>query len=342
MKLFTSIAAVALLFGLTTTSGMAAETVKVGTATTLNDVPIVIATEKGYFKDEGLDVQLIPMGSGAKEIAPLGRGEIDVGSGAMSAGFYNALAQGIGFKIVADKGHVENGYQFQTVFMRKDLVDSGAFKGLKDLKGKKIAIPAPGVSVLSALNEAARAGGISYDDINIAYLGFGAQIAAFKNKAIDGSLMIEPFATIIANQGVGVRFMNTQEFYPNQQIALVFYSEIFTKQRPDVAMKFMKGYLRGVRTYNAALKGDRLTGPGAGEVIALMAKHFKIDPKLAGDMHSQAMRPDGAVNVASLQKDLDFLHSRGLVQNMPDLGKVVDMSFAEKASKELAAAGSPK
>jgi NitT/TauT family transport system substrate-binding protein len=339
MKLFAPLATIALLAAALPQAATAAESVKVGTANTLNDVPIVIAAEKGYFKDEGLDVSLVPFTSGAQEIAPLGRGEIDVGSGAMSAGFYNALAQGIGFKIVADKGHVEKGYEFQTVFIRKDLIDSGAFKSLKDLKGKKIAIPAPGVSTLSLLNEAAKAGGIKFDDINVVYLGFGPQIAAFKNKAVDGSLMIEPPATIIANQGAGVRFMNTQEFYPNQQIALVFYSELFIKNRPDVAVKFMKGYLRGIRTYNAALKGDKLAGPGAGEVIQLMAKHFKIDPKLAADIHSQAMHPNGDVNVASMRKDMEFLHSRGLIKDMVDLSKVVDLSFAQKASKELAAAG---
>jgi NitT/TauT family transport system substrate-binding protein len=119
----------------------------------------------------------------------------------------------------------------------------------------------------------------------------------------------------------------------------VFYSEIFIKNRPDVAVKFMKGYLRGIRTYNAALKGDKLAGPGAGEVIQLMAKHFKIDPKLAADIHSQAMHPNGDVNVASMRKDMEFLHSRGLIKDMVDLSKVVDLSFAQKASKELAAAG---
>jgi hypothetical protein len=40
-----------------------------------------------------------------------------------------------------------------------------------------------------------------------------------------------------------------------------------------------------------------------------------------------------------MRKDMEFLHSRGLIKDMVDLDKVVDLSFAQKASKELAAAG---
>ena len=61
--------------------------------------------------------------SGAKVIAPLGTGELDVGSGALSVGFWNALTRGVKFRVVGDRGHVEKGYYYQSVFMRKDLVD---------------------------------------------------------------------------------------------------------------------------------------------------------------------------------------------------------------------------
>lgn len=315
----------------------AADLVKVGTATTLNDAPIVIAIEKGYFKAEGLDVELIPFDSAAKQIASLGIGEIDVGSGAMSAGFYNALARGIGFKIVADKGHMAPGYQFQTLFMRKDLVDSGTFKSLKDLKGKKIAVPAPGVGTLAVLNEAAKAGGLVLEDIDIVYLGFAQQIAAFQNKSIDGSILIEPPATILAQGGYGVRFANSQDFNPNQQVALVFYSEKFGMERPAIATKFMKGYLRGVRVYNVALKDTRLNGGVDTEwVVSLLSQHFKIKPEVLREVYSQALNPNGDVNVNSLQRDMDFFKEKGMLKETVDLSKVVDMSFAKRAAQELA------
>src|SRR3977135_2613170 len=117
-------------------TAFAADKVKVGTGGSARDAPFYIAQDKGFFKDEGLEVDLIVLDSGAKVIAPLGTGELDVGSGALSVGFWNALIRGVKFRIVADRGHTEPGYLYQTVFMRKDLIDSGQFKSLAELKGR--------------------------------------------------------------------------------------------------------------------------------------------------------------------------------------------------------------
>ena len=144
----------------------AADKVAVGTGGSAGDAPFYIAQDKGYFKNEGLDVDLIVLDSGAKVIAPLGTGELDVGSGALSVGFWNALLRGVKFRIVADRGHTEKGYLYQTVFMRKDLIDSGQFKSLKDLKGMRMGFAAQGVTSLSLLNEAAKFAGIRFEDVD--------------------------------------------------------------------------------------------------------------------------------------------------------------------------------
>ena len=181
------------------TAAQAADKVAVGTGGSASDAPFHIAYDKGFFKDEGLDVDLIVLDSGAKVIAPLGTGELDVGSGALSVGFWNALVRGIKFRIVADRGHAQPGYLYQTVFMRKDLIDSGKFKSLKDLKGMRMGFAAQGVTSLSLLNEAAKHAGIKFEDITPVYLSFPQQIAALQNKALDGTLLIEPQATVAVN-----------------------------------------------------------------------------------------------------------------------------------------------
>jgi NitT/TauT family transport system substrate-binding protein len=209
----------------------AADKVAVGTGGSASDAPFYIAYDKGFFKDEGLDVDLIVLDSGAKVIAPLGTGELDVGSGALSVGFWNALIRGVKFRIVADRGHTEPGYLYQTVFMRKDLIDSGQFRSLKDLKGMRMGFAAQGVTALSLLNEATKFAGIRFEDVTPVYLSFPQQIAALQNKALDGTMLIEPQATVAVNAGYGVRFMDTNEFYPHQQISVIFYSEKFATQR---------------------------------------------------------------------------------------------------------------
>jgi NitT/TauT family transport system substrate-binding protein len=313
----------------------AADKVAVGTGGSASDAPFYIAYDRGFFKDEGLDVELIVLDSGAKVIAPLGTGELDVGSGALSVGFWNALLRGIKFRIVADRGHTEPGYLYQTVFMRKDLIDSGQFKSLKDLKGMRMGFAAQGVTSLSLLNEAAKFAGIKFEDVTPVYLSFPQQIAALQNKALDGTMLIEPQATVAVNAGYGVRFMDTNEFYPHQQISVIFYSDRFANQRKSIADKFMRAWLRGVRTYNDALKGGKIAGAGADEVVATMAKSFNMSPALVREMYSQAVDVTGAVNGAGIQKDLDFFLKQGWVSGQIKASDVIDMSFAQKASAEL-------
>jgi len=311
----------------------AADKVAVGTGGSASDAPFYIAYDQGYFKDEGLDVDLILLDSGAKVIAPLGTGALDVGSGALSVGFWNALLRGVKFRIVADRGHAEAGYLYQTVFIRKDLVDGGQFKSLKDLKGLRMGFAAQGVTSLSLLNEAAKYAGIRFEDMTPVYLSFPQQIAALQNKALDGTLLIEPQATVAVNAGIGVRFMDTNVFYPHQQISVIFYSDKFATERKDVADRFMRAWLRGVRTYNDAIRDGKIVG--ADDVVQTMAKSFNMSPALVREMYSQAVDVDGAVNAAGIQKDLDFFRQQGWVAGGINAGDVIDMSFARKASAAL-------
>ena len=314
-------------------SPAAADKVAVGTGGSASDAPFYIAYDQGYFKDEGLDVDLIVLDSGAKVIAPLGTGELDVGSGVLSVGFWNALLRGVKFRIVADRGHAEAGYLYQTVFIRKDLVDGGQFKSLKDLKGLRMGFAAQGVTSLSLLNEAAKYAGIRFEDITPVYLSFPQQIAALQNKALDGTLLIEPQATVAVNAGIGVRFMDTNVFYPHQQISVIFYSDKFATGRKDVADRFMRAWLRGVRAYNDTIRDGKIVG--ADEIVQTMAKSFNMNPALVREMYSQAVDVDGAVNAAGIQKDLDFFRQQGWVAGGINAGDVIDMSFARKASAAL-------
>jgi len=234
-------------------AAQAADKVRVGTIGSTSDAGLYLAEAKGFFKAEGLDVDLTTFDAAAKMIAPLGTGDLDVGSGAASAGLYNAASQKVGIKIVADRGRMAPGYSYQTIMIRKDLIDSGKFKSYADLKGLKIALAAPGVSAGSVINEAAKKGGIKFTDVERVFLGFPAQVAALGNKALDGSIMVEPFGTQAVDQGSGVRFASSEDVYPSDQISEVFYGEKFAKERKDVALRFMKAYIRALRAYNDAL-----------------------------------------------------------------------------------------
>ena len=116
---------------------------------------------------------------------------------------------------------------------------------------------------------------------------------------------------------------------------MIFYSDKFVTQRKDVADKFMRAWLRGVRTYNDALKDGKIAGPGADAVVATIAKSFNMDPALIRAMYSQAVHVDGSVNGSGIQKDLDFFRKEGWVGGQIKAADVIDMSFAQAASAPL-------
>ena len=157
----------------------------------------------GYYAEQGLKVKFVRFDSAAKMIPSLGSGEVDVGSGATSAGLYNAVKRGIGIKIVSDKARNAKGYGFQAIMVRTDLIDGGKVKSLKDFKGLKVAMSANGNSENAFMNYALTQNGLTYNDIDPVFLGFPEHIPAFANKAIDASLTVEPtvIETAVARLG---------------------------------------------------------------------------------------------------------------------------------------------
>ena len=65
----------------------AADKVSIGLGGTAADTSFRLADDRGFFKEAGIEPNMIVLDSGAKQIAPFGTGEIDVGSGALSVGF---------------------------------------------------------------------------------------------------------------------------------------------------------------------------------------------------------------------------------------------------------------
>lgn len=314
----------------------AAPPVRVGTTNSSSDAPFFIADKKGYFKQEGLEVVFTPFDSAAKMIAPLGTGQLDVGAGAPSAGLYNATARNINIKIVADKGSMPPGYGYLSMLVRKDLIDSGRFKGYRDLKGLKVALPAPGTSTDSTLEEALKKGGLKIGDVELVHMGFPQHVPALQNRAVDVSITTEPSVTRAVQSKAAVRFAGGDEIYPHQQLAVVLYSGEFIKSQPEAAQRFMRAYIKAVRDYNDALNDGKLAGPGADEIIAILTQATSIkDAEVHRTITPNGCNPDGKVNIASLKKDLDSFQARGLLQGKIALDQVVDPTFVEAVVKEL-------
>jgi NitT/TauT family transport system substrate-binding protein len=313
-----------------------AQELTIGTIGAASDAPLFIADAMGYYAEQGLKVKFVRFDSAAKMIPSLGSGEVDVGSGATSAGLYNAVKRGINIKIVSDKARNAPGYGFEAILARTDLVDSGKVKSVKDFKGLKVAMSANGNSENAIMNYALTKSGLTYNDIDQVFLGFPNQIAAYANKGIDASLTVEPTTTELLQSGAAKKIIGIDELIPDCQTAVVFYSPKFIQDQPDNAKKFMVALVKAMRFYSDALKDGHIAGPNADQVIKILTQYsFIKDPAVHRAIISQAVDPNGSLDMPSLQMFWKFFADTKQIDGSVKVDDVVDLSYVHEAAKQL-------
>lgn len=307
--------------------------VPVGISPVMSSSAMFIAKERGYFREQGLKVNINPFkASGAKMVPFLATGQLMVGGGNISAGMYNAIAHDIPIKIVSDKGTVSPGHGYLALIVRKDHVDSGRYKSFADLKGMKMAVTAKGVSQEIVTEKFLQKAGLSLKDIKLVTLAYSDINIALANKSIDASIQIEPFVAAAVSNNIAIRVAGDDEVYPNQQSAAIMYSPIFIEKHPAQAKAFMVAYVKGLRDYNDAFE----KGIGKDEIISILTKSTRIkDRKIYDNVAPVGLSPDGKVNIESLRNDANWYYKRGYLKKKPDIDSIVDLSFAEHAVKIL-------
>src|SRR5215207_4666624 len=98
-------------------------TVRVGVQGSAANSPIYIGYERGYFRQEGLNLELINLPSANELIPALAAGHLEVASGGIAAGLFNAMARGIDVRMVADNASMPPGERGSAWVVRQDLLD---------------------------------------------------------------------------------------------------------------------------------------------------------------------------------------------------------------------------
>ena len=314
----------------------AADKVSIGIISSSSDVVFYIAQKKGYFAEENIAPEFIAFSSGTQMIAPLGTGELDVGGGGPNAGLYNAAERKINVKIVADKGSMPKGYGYFSFIVRKDLITSGKVKTIADLKGLKIGDTSKAGSGDVTLIELLKKGGLTFADVDPYYMGAPQLAVALQNGALDATLIQEPNLSFAVSQGSAELFARGDDIYPNQQLAVTYYSEKFAATKGDLAQRFMNAYVRAARFYNDALKDGRLAGPNAEEVIDLLVENTSLkDRKVYETMIPQGINPDGCANTAGLRRDFEVYASMGWSDKKTDPDLLVVDTYCKAAVAKL-------
>ncbi|MBI3089590.1 MAG: ABC transporter substrate-binding protein [Candidatus Tectomicrobia bacterium] len=317
------LAAAAFLVGLLAPSGAAALTkVKVGSSPLISYAPIFVAIEKGFYKEEGLEVELINFASGAKMISALATGDIQVAAGSASAGLFNSIAKGADFRIVADKGQIRPGYGFVQLIIRKDLLDSGAIKDVQDLAGRRVASHAKGIINDYILHYIAKNKGLDVSKVNLVYMAPPKIFQALQTKSIDAAVTVEPWTVRAEKEGVAVRFLPADKIPELQklQVAEILYSGKFIREEEEVGRKFMRAYLKGIKYFNAR-------GMQENEMLDIIGKYTKVPQEMIKASIPFYLDNDGKVLVESVSALQDYFFDQGFIKQKLPMEKVVDLRF---------------
>jgi NitT/TauT family transport system substrate-binding protein len=292
-----------------------------------------VAADRGYFAEEGIDVEFVRVMTGTETMALIVSGQTDVGGGLISSGLYNAFARGIQVKIVADHGANLPNASAGGMAFRKDLFESGVIREAKDLRGRKVAIANEGGAAHITLDRYLQAAGLALTDVDLTFVPLADTAAAFQNRVIEAAYWQEPFTTIALEQGLIVRGPIGYEIYPQQQIGGIMFAERLTSDRA-LGLRYMRAYVRGVRDYVNAMQ-DRDPATFDAVVPILMNYTTVKDRALFDKAIPSGLRPDPTVNVESIIADQEWYLAHGYVTQRANVEAFVDLSFVEQAIREL-------
>ena len=308
-------------------------TVRVGILGISTDAPIAIADQKGFFREHGIKIEYVKFTSSEVMMPLLAGTDLDIGTGAPGASLYNAVIRGIDIRAVADAATDPPGFGWSKLLIRSDLVKSGKYKTIKDLKGMTIAGAARASSSAAQVTRLLAQAGLPYSDVKRTVLPYSQHQIAFQNGAIDASMTIEPFATLAVDSGVAVPMMGNDAFYPNQEVTCVLCSSNLIGKRRDVIVRYLCGFLKGVRYYRTALKDGHYAGPVGDEVVGIIAAQTGAAPALIKRTTATYIDPNGRLNVASMREDLAFYKSQGFIEGDISVDRVIDTTLSPEATK---------
>jgi NitT/TauT family transport system substrate-binding protein len=304
---------------------------KVSDPTNVAGAPIYIALDQGYFSEEGLDVELVPM-TQTEVIQNVATGQVQFGMSLPNPSLFNALERGIAVKIVAS-AIVNQETDRPAVFMvRRDLIDGGNYTSPRDLKGATIAANADASQFY--VERVLVQGGLTRADVEFVNIPqLPDVVAALATRAIDAAWLPEPFATSAERQGLATTVATTGQLFPGASTQTLIMAPTLAETQPEVAHHFVLAYLRGLRVYYHAMnKSDTDRAP----VIQALVNHTPIkDPDLYTVMGLPGMDPNASLDLTSWNVFQDYFVERGFQKQKVDVTPYIDTSMLDGAIAKL-------
>jgi len=305
------------------------EKFKVGYLRVMDDAQAIVAHEGGFYRKQGLDVELVEFKSGTDLIKAIVGGQIDSGV----LGFTNAVAwasKGADLKVV---GGAQHGYH--AIVVR----DGSGIKTVADLKGKTLASQAEGSTADTVLKGVVfKQAGLKPGDVNV--MGVSPQVAvqSLIGKRVDAAFLFEPQASIAQLIAPVKQIYEIGEVWPFPCMVVITSGEMLTKRksavwksldaqreaidllqkRPSEASKLIAGYFISEPTLKTLKKGE-------------LPREAVITDAIKSQTFSAALRQK---DLARMQEIADILQEQGSLKTRDgkpfDVKTILDLSWQKE------------
>ena len=281
---------------------------------------LIIAQKEGYFKEEGLNVELLSI-RGEIAIRTTLSGDVDFFTNAGSA--LAAAVRGVPVRLV-------------TVFQDKpgwDLIASPEIKSISQLRGKNIAIMSPEGSLAVVAREIFRKNGIDpTKDVNLVVMGGDeVRFPALQTKSISATLFNTAMSLRAQKEGFS-KLANASE-YANLVEGGLATSQEKIKQGPEKILRFVRASLKGLNYYVTKREA----------AIKYMMDNLRMkDRDLVSsiyDIQTRLVLKEGFSDDKVLQSMIDDMKRTTKVQRDIKVPEIFELSYVKKANEELKASG---
>jgi len=294
-------------------------------------LPLTVAEQLGYFKDEGLDLKISDFKGGSAALKAVVGGSADVVSGAYE---HTISLQGKKqyFQAFALQGRLPQ------IALGVATAKAANFKSFKDLKGMKVGVSAPGSSTNNLVKQLlAKAGLDPNRDVAIVGVGTGAgAIAAMRGGQIDALSNVDPLMTRLERDGVIKIVADTRTLKGTREVwgaalpAGCLYAPVeFLKKNPKTAQALA----------NAIVRADKwIAKASATDLIKVVPEAYLLGDRalymFTYDKVKEAISPDGMIPEAGAKATLAALRQfdDGVKSAQIRLEQTYTNEFAKKAN----------
>ena len=289
---------------------------------TLGYSPLWVATKKGFFDQQGLDVQLVLLRGVPMTVQALAAGSLHFGSGGPEP-YIEASERGLDFIVT---GGIING-------IAQFLIAGKNYKTYEDLRGATFGTASLTGGTITALREALKLRGLEYPrDYKLLIIagGSSANLAALQSGQIAATTVAVPLNYAAEESGLNVIGRLSEGIPHFQTNALVTRRSWGEKNRP-LMVRFMKAM---VLTF-------RWMFENRDAAVEFLSKEMKLKPEHAlkgWEFYTQNRfwPPDGDITLEGIKNNIRiYAEQTGAKGPLPDASKYVEQSYLREAIKEL-------